>query len=99
MNRNSLFLYSCFICLIIRRPPRSTRTSTLFPYTTLFRSQELHDDIEALIRMMDDEILGADRLEAVAAIVPDALGEARIVGRELQVRAFVGNQQIGRAHV
>src|SRR3546814_19357238 len=28
------------ICLflIIRRPPRSTRTDTLFPYTTLFRS-------------------------------------------------------------
>src|SRR3546814_9175729 len=25
-------------CLIIRRPPRSTRTDTLFPYTTLFRS-------------------------------------------------------------
>src|SRR3546814_2452105 len=28
-----------FFCLIIRRPPRSTRTATLFPYTTLFRSQ------------------------------------------------------------
>src|SRR3546814_19847287 len=27
-----------FFCLIIRRPPRSTRTDTLFPYTTLFRS-------------------------------------------------------------
>src|SRR3546814_11459591 len=29
-----------FICffLMIRRPPRSTRTDTLFPYTTLFRS-------------------------------------------------------------
>src|SRR3546814_13450408 len=26
---------------MIRRPPRSTRTDTLFPYTTLFRSQEL----------------------------------------------------------
>src|SRR3546814_11162221 len=25
--------------LIIRRPPRSTRTDTLFPYTTLFRSE------------------------------------------------------------
>src|SRR3546814_14674427 len=25
-------------CLLIRRPPRSTRTDTLFPYTTLFRS-------------------------------------------------------------
>src|SRR3546814_11875930 len=31
--------YSCFFFLMIRRPPRSTRTDTLFPYTTLFRSQ------------------------------------------------------------
>src|SRR3546814_6709677 len=29
----------CFVVfLMIRRPPRSTRTDTLFPYTTLFRS-------------------------------------------------------------
>src|SRR3546814_21017259 len=28
-----------FFLLIIRRPPRSTRTDTLFPYTTLFRSK------------------------------------------------------------
>src|SRR3546814_2406354 len=27
-----------FLFLMIRRPPRSTRTDTLFPYTTLFRS-------------------------------------------------------------
>src|SRR3546814_10612268 len=27
----------CFFFLMIRRPPRSTRTDTLFPYTTLFR--------------------------------------------------------------
>src|SRR3546814_7913013 len=27
---------------MIRRPPRSTRTDTLFPYTTLCRSQDLH---------------------------------------------------------
>src|SRR3546814_8202898 len=32
----SLFL---FFFLMIRRPPRSTRTDTLFPYTTLFRSK------------------------------------------------------------
>src|SRR3546814_18479975 len=30
--------YICFFFLMIRRPPRSTRTDTLFPYTTLFRS-------------------------------------------------------------
>src|SRR3546814_15145915 len=28
---------------MIRRPPRSTRTDTLFPYTTLFRSQRSAD--------------------------------------------------------
>src|SRR3546814_18209044 len=41
---------------MIRRPPRSTRTDTLFPYTTLFRSIELVARIETL----DDE--GAFRL-------------------------------------
>src|SRR3546814_11308792 len=32
-----------FFCLMIRRPPRSTRTDTLFPYTTRFRSEGLDD--------------------------------------------------------
>src|SRR3546814_17735783 len=30
-----------FFCLMIRLPPRSTRTDTLFPYTTLFRSASI----------------------------------------------------------
>src|SRR3546814_15020690 len=34
-----------FFFLMIRRPPRSTRTDTLFPYTTLFRSHPLGTDI------------------------------------------------------
>src|SRR3546814_4120877 len=34
----SYFLFFVFFFLMIRRPPRSTRTDTLFPYTTLFRS-------------------------------------------------------------
>src|SRR3546814_20296483 len=33
-----------FFFLMIRRPPRSTRTDTLFPYTTLFRSLQRHRD-------------------------------------------------------
>src|SRR3546814_9484523 len=32
---------------MIRRPPRSTRTDTLFPYTTLFRSHGEPDEIAA----------------------------------------------------
>src|SRR3546814_18374683 len=31
-------VFILFFFLMIRRPPRSTRTDTLFPYTTLFRS-------------------------------------------------------------
>src|SRR3546814_20425268 len=34
-----------FVFLMIRRPPRSTRTDTLFPYTTLFRSENGHPAI------------------------------------------------------
>src|SRR3546814_4090208 len=34
-----LLSWILFFCLIIRRPPISTLTDTLFPYTTLFRSQ------------------------------------------------------------
>src|SRR3546814_17107879 len=41
---------------MIRRPPRSTRTDTLFPYTTLFRSD---DDGEHLQRG-DQRIAGGD---------------------------------------
>src|SRR6056297_2176908 len=33
-------LVGIFFFLMLRRPPRSTRTDTLFPYTTLFRSVE-----------------------------------------------------------
>src|SRR3546814_18800446 len=36
-----------FFFLMIRRPPRSTRTDTLFPYTTLFRSARRERDARA----------------------------------------------------
>src|SRR3546814_5493197 len=36
--RDRIFIF-VFFFLMIRRPPRSTRTDTLFPYTTLFRSR------------------------------------------------------------
>src|SRR3546814_15108604 len=46
------FLY--FFFLMIRRPPRSTRTDTLFPYTTLFRSA--HDNRGAIVICEDGPI-------------------------------------------
>src|SRR3546814_11628254 len=56
---------------MIRRPPRSTRTDTLFPYTTLFRS---HPAVEGRDQLVQDVV---GELEAVA------LGrEAQLVGAE-----------------
>src|SRR3546814_15014880 len=43
----SLILLSFFFFFMIRRPPRSTRTDTLFPYTTLFRSLRELQTIES----------------------------------------------------
>src|SRR3546814_9706151 len=43
---------------MIRRPPRSTRTDTLFPYTTLFRSVLAHVDApqaDFLVAFMDSQ--------------------------------------------
>src|SRR3546814_16960926 len=41
-----IFIEDCyFFFLMIRRPPRSTRTDTLFPYTTLFRSADSRLDL------------------------------------------------------
>src|SRR3546814_15645406 len=36
---------------MIRRPPRSTRTDTLFPYTTLFRSAAAPNQLVASLRL------------------------------------------------
>src|SRR3546814_3367789 len=47
---------------MIRRPPRSTRTDTLFPYTTLFRSDD-RERLRALRRLLS----GDDRMAIVYA--------------------------------
>src|SRR3546814_4151269 len=47
---------------MIRRPPRSTRTDTLFPYTTLFRSGKRARDADK--RVMDSgDVRGLQRAE------------------------------------
>src|SRR3546814_12097890 len=49
---------------MVRRPPRSTRTDTLFPYTTLFRSGLVHLDDEGFqlvaVGLLDDLISVVD---------------------------------------
>src|SRR3546814_3606880 len=41
---------------MIRRPPRSTRTDTLFPYTTLFRSTRLSEQAIRVLVVIDRQI-------------------------------------------
>src|SRR3546814_3555521 len=54
---------------MIRRPPRSTRTDTLFPYTTLFRSRlaeglwKVPDDLAEQGRRYDAQRLGGATVE------------------------------------
>src|SRR3546814_1937122 len=45
MSQELLILFYLFFFLMIRRPPRSTRTDTLFPVTTLFRSADVDRNI------------------------------------------------------
>src|SRR3546814_21128957 len=74
-------MFCFFFFVMIRRPPRSTRTDTLFPYTTLFRSAFLPKFAAyvnwppSVIRAPDDPlqlcVIGRDpfgpRLEAAAS--------------------------------
>src|SRR3546814_2136579 len=46
---------------MIRRPPRSTRTDTLFPYTTLFRSRQSDDQLPYIRRRPADGHRGTGR--------------------------------------
>src|SRR3546814_20630694 len=48
-------VFFCFFFLMIRRPPRSTRTDTLFPYTTLFRSADKIEPEKQAARARDKE--------------------------------------------
>src|SRR3546814_10762646 len=91
---------------MIRRPPRSTRTDTLFPYTTLFRSRvgrpqvgvavAAHRfvevvDLEVLARAVDAERLQHHAVEVVAVHAEQHVGEEREVFR----RAIPPRRQAG----
>src|SRR2546430_11060845 len=61
--RSSFF----FFFLMIRRPPRST----LFPYTTLFRSHAVDDHVDAAPGRLLDDDLGPVVLHVVDGLVGD----------------------------
>src|SRR3546814_4418800 len=113
-SRHLVFSFTIFF-LMIRRPPRSTRTDTLFPYTTLFRSLlECHGIKDlAFVAHLDDDLLFmnpdiASNIEAGGCVQVVYLtasdageGEHYMLGRERGVRAAYAYmaKQIGRAHV
>src|SRR3546814_14757184 len=73
-----------FFFLMIRRPPRSTRTDTLFPYTTLFRSDRIVDIATAdlhlsayrgfLVASLDRQEQGRVALDDIQAVIVHAHG-------------------------
>src|SRR3546814_11496736 len=72
---------------MLRRPPRSTRTDTLFPYTTLFRS-------EACARFDKDTRLGRD-MESYQSLLARAV--ASIAGKS-EERAIASLFSPGGTH-
>src|SRR3546814_6403899 len=78
---------------MMRRPPRSTRTDTLFPYTTLFRSRR--DELRARARRFDQmmrdrdiHVLGGTSLFRLAKIPDAAAFAARLQQQGIHVRIF-----------
>src|SRR3546814_6069628 len=77
-----MLLCFLFLFLMIRRPPRSTRTDTLFPYTTLFRSHP-----PAYLIGADDQANGGLSIRLEAHLSTAAMREAgddpvKIVGTD-----------------
>src|SRR3546814_15318959 len=76
--------------LMIRRPPRSTRTDTLFPYTTLFRSHELVQrpvHLGGSDRRADGESAATfegDR--QLDVLIPDSIGQREAARRQAAMR-------------
>src|SRR3546814_18380989 len=74
---------------MIRRPPRSTRTDTLFPYTTLFRSFGTE-----LIFILDDQHVG--EVDRAGLHVDHDLALARGRARQFAERQRFGAAGCGR---
>src|SRR3546814_14014065 len=73
MTDDYLIIFFHLFFLMIRRPPRSTRTDTLFPYTTLFRSFEALEEAHAEQRHAAG-LLADRRRQVVELELADAQG-------------------------
>src|SRR3546814_14159787 len=96
-------IVDCFF-LMIRRPPRATRTDTLFPYTTLFRSQVAELDFGPTFQMGHPKAFElASRIGAMAPGDLDTVffanSGSEAVDTALKIAIAYHRAQIGRAHV
>src|SRR3546814_7573046 len=103
-----------FFFLMIRRPPRSTRTDTLFPYTTLFRSgaqtlalivkTDVQGSQEALVSSLtklSTEEVRVDVVHAAVGGISESDVNLAIASHAVVIGFNVRAEQseIGRAHV
>src|SRR3546814_1109406 len=84
----------CFF-LMIRRPPRSSRTDTLFPYTTLFRSMSLARETDFEVLLVDGDIPKSD-ITGILGLggqpgLMDVLADEKRAPAEVIVRTDVQN--------
>src|SRR3546814_12080072 len=107
-----MFLCVMFFFLMIRRPPRSTRTDTLFPYTTLFRSidrmlaklpEEFADlaEVRAVRRMVESKALNVVQLIHEPPAWQTGARDFEFSRSTMEVNWELGRDavEIGRAHV
>src|SRR3546814_11474666 len=86
---------------MIRRPPRSTRTDTLFPYTTLFRSAKIAQ-VKAEIERVETASAGQDeaRIADAEAEAADARATAEAARAETaRLRDQMKQTPAGATHV
>src|SRR3546814_9602899 len=88
---------------MIRRPPRSTRTDTLFPYTTLFRSLQApprgDPHVEAAVRADPQAVLQLaveNHLAAARALFPEVVRHLRLLYQGADLRPDVVGDPVHR---
>src|SRR3546814_10814444 len=83
---------------MIQRPPRSTRTDTLFPHTTLFRSLEsLGISLEA-VRSQVEEIIGQGG-SSPSGHIPFTPRAKKVLELSLREALQLGHNYIGTEHI
>src|SRR3546814_15187631 len=82
---------------MIRRPPRSTRTDTLFPYTTLFRSSAERSAAGCSVRLNKEPIIEYinSNITLLKWMIANGYEDERTLGRRIKaMEAWLANQQL-----